>query len=45
MIHRTLFLATIMLTTAVQATGQDARPLRVYFVGNSVTDPINYARY
>jgi hypothetical protein len=42
MIRRTLSLAAIVLATAVQATGQDAKSLRVYFVGNSVTDTINY---
>ena len=41
MIRRTMFLA-IVLATAGQATGQDAKSLRVYFVGNSVTDTINY---
>jgi len=41
MIRRTIFLATVILA-AVQAPAQDAKPLRVYFVGNSVTDTINY---
>ncbi|NLF73173.1 MAG: hypothetical protein GX575_29405 [Candidatus Anammoximicrobium sp.] len=41
MIRRTSFLAAVVLV-AVQATAQDANPLRVYFVGNRVTDTINY---
>ncbi|MCY2995520.1 MAG: hypothetical protein NTY19_47805 [Planctomycetota bacterium] len=41
MIRRTILLAAVVLA-AVQAPAQDARPLRVYFVGNSVTDTINY---
>ena len=42
MIRRTIVVAAIVLATAGQATGQDAKSLRVYFVGNSVTDTINY---
>ena len=42
MIRRAIVVAAIVLATTVQATGQDAKFLRVYFVGNSVTDTINY---
>ena len=41
MIRCTIFLASVVWA-AVQAPAQDAKPLRVYFVGNSVTDTINY---
>lgn len=41
MIRSTILLAAIVLA-AVQAQAQDAKPLRVYFVGNSVTDTVNY---
>ena len=43
MIRHTIVFAAVVLAAAVQATGQDAKPLRVYFVGNSVTDTINYS--
>jgi len=36
-----MLLAAIVLV-APQVPAQDAKPLRVYFVGNSVTDTINY---
>ena len=42
MIRQTIVFAAVALAAAVQATGQDAKSLRVYFVGNSVTDTINY---
>ena len=38
---RILFFAAFVLAS-VQATAQDGKSLRVYFVGNSVTDTINY---
>jgi hypothetical protein len=41
MIRCTISVAAIVLA-AVQAPAQDAKTLRVYFVGNSVTDTINY---
>ena len=41
MIRCTIFLAAVVLAAA-QAPAQDAKTLRVYFVGNSVTDTINY---
>jgi hypothetical protein len=41
MIRRTILLAAVVFA-AVQAPAQDAKTLRVYFVGNSVTDTINY---
>jgi hypothetical protein len=41
MIRCTILLAAIVLVV-VQAPAQDAKTLRVYFVGNSVTDTINY---
>jgi hypothetical protein len=37
MIRCTIFLVTVVLT-GVQATAQDAKPLRVYFVGTSRGD-------
>ncbi len=41
MIRCTLSVVAVVLA-AVQTPAQDAKPLRVYFVGNSVTDTINY---
>jgi hypothetical protein len=41
MIRCTILLAAIVLA-GVQVPVQDAMTLRVYFVGNSVTDTINY---
>ena len=41
MIRGTIFLAAVVLV-APQAPAQDTKTLRVYFVGNSVTDTINY---
>jgi hypothetical protein len=41
MIRCTIFLAAVVLV-APQAAAQDTQALRVYFVGNSVTDTINY---
>jgi hypothetical protein len=40
MMRFTMFLVAVLV--ANQAPAQDAKPLRVYFVGNSVTDTINY---
>jgi hypothetical protein len=39
---RCAILLTAIVSAAVQAPAQDAKNLRVYFVGNSVTDTINY---
>lgn len=41
MIRFAMSIVAIVLV-AVQALAQDVKPLRVYFVGNSVTDTINY---
>ena len=42
MIRRTVLASLLLFIGLTAASAQAAKPLRVYFVGNSVTDTINY---